>query len=125
MKKLIALFISLLLCFAAIPALSENVTSPEFDPGITMTLPDPGWKVSIHCKQANQTLEVGSKVVLTAKITTEQPDYYNLSDYNISYDWQAKAPGGNWTSVGNENSYEFKLNADNVKWIFKVIVTLN
>lgn len=125
MKKLIALFMSLMLCLTVIPALSEDtVTSPEFDPGITMSLPDPGWKVSIRCAQANQTLSVGTTVALTAEITSEQPDYYNLSNYNVSYNWQAKAPGGDWTSVCNGDTYEFNLNADNVNWVFKVTVTL-
>jgi len=125
MKKLIVLLMTLMLCFAAIPALSETVDSSEFDPNITMALPDPGWKVAIHCDQKGQTLQVGSKVTLTAEITTEQPDYYKLSDYNISYNWLAKTSDGNWESVGNEATYTFKLNADNVNWIFKVTVTLS
>ena len=126
MKKLIALLMTLMLCFSAIPALSETIDSQEFDPGITISLPDPGWKVAIHCDQQGQTLQVGSKVVLTADITTEQPDYYNLSDYNISYNWLAKKTAdGNWESVGSGATYEFNLNADNVNWIFKVTITLS
>ncbi len=126
MKKLIALLMTLILCFASIPALSETVDSPEFNPGITMTLPDPGWKVAIHCDQQGQTLQVNSKVILTAEITTDQPDYYKLSDYTISYNWLAKKTAdGNWESVGTGTTYEFNLNADNVNWIFKVTVTLS
>lgn len=124
MKKLIALLMTLMLCFAAIPSFADEITSPKFDPGITMTLPDPGWAVVIQCEQANQTLKAGSKVVLTAKITTEQPTYYSLSDYVLSYTWQAKAPGGEWMTIGNEETYEFNLDAENVKWVFKVTVTL-
>lgn len=125
MKKLIALFMTLMLCFAAIPALSETVDSPEFNPDVTISLPDPGWKVAIHCDQKGKTLQVNSKVTLTAEITTEQPDYYKLSDYNVSYNWQAKAPGGDWKSVGSGDTYSFDLNADNVDWTFKVTVTLS
>ena len=126
MKKLLILLMTLILCFSVAPALAEgSATSPEFDPGITMSLPNPDWKVSISCDQAGKTLEVGSKVTLSAKISTAQPDYYNPSDYNISYNWQAKAPGGDWKTVGNDETYTFKLNADNVKWIFKVTVTLS
>ena len=55
-----------------------------------------------------------------------QSDYYKLSDYNVSYDWQAKRTAdGNWESVGTGATYEFNLNADNVNWIFRVIVTLS
>ena len=126
MKKLIALLMTLMLCFAAIPALSESVDSPEFDTGITMALPDPGWKVVIHCDQKGQTLQIGSKITLTAEITTEQPNYYNLSDYSVSYNWLAKKTAdGNWESVGNGATYDYNLNADNVDWTFKVTVTLN
>jgi len=126
MKKLIVLLMTLMLCFSTIPALSETIDSPEFDPNITMTLPDPGWKVVIHCDQQGKTLQVGSKVTLTAEITTDQPEYYKLSDYNISYNWLAKkTTDGKWESVGNKATYDFKLNADNVNWIFKVTVTLS
>lgn len=124
MKKLIALLISLILCLTFIPSLADEITSPKFDPSITMTLPDPGWAVAIQCEQANQTLEVGSKVILTAKITTEQPTYYSLSNYILSYLWQAKAPGGEWMAIGNGETYEFNLDAENVNWVFKVTVTL-
>ena len=125
MKKLIALLMTLILCFATVPALSETVESPEFDPGIKMTLPDPGWKVEIQCEQEGQTLLAGSKVTLTAKITTEQPKYYKLSDYTISYNWLAKKTAdGKWESVGSKATYDFELDADNVNWIFKVTVTL-
>jgi len=125
MKKLIALLMTLMLCFTAIPALSEGTaTSPEYNPAITI-MPEPGWAVTIHCEQANQTLAAGSTVVLTASITTAQPDYYKLSDYNVSYNWQAKKKAdGEWETVGTGETYEFSLNADNVNWIFKVTVTL-
>lgn len=125
MKKLIALLMTLMLCFSAIPALSETVDSSEFDPSITMTIPDPEWKVAIHCAQANKSLEVGSKVTLTAEVTTGHSEYYSVSDYSVSYNWQAKAPGGDWKSVGSGDTYSFDLNADNVNWTFKVTVTLS
>jgi len=117
---------TLMLCFTAIHALSETVDSSEFNPGITMTLPDPDWKVEIRCDQNGQTLQVGSKVTLTAEITTAQSDYYKLSDYTISYNWLAKKTADDdWESVGTGATYEFNLNADNVNWIFKVTVTLS
>ena len=126
MKKLIVLLMALMLCFASIPALSETIDSQEFNPGITMTLPNPDWKVEIHCDQQGKTLLAGSKVTLTAKITTEQSKYYKLSDYNISYNWLAKqAANGDWESVGSKATYDFELDADNVNWIFKVTVTLS
>jgi hypothetical protein len=126
MKKLIALLMTLMLCFAAIPALSEGTaTSSEFDPAITI-MPEPGWAVTIHCAQEKQTLAAGSTVILTAEITTAQPDYYKLSDYTVSYNWLAKKTAdGGWESVGTGETYEFNLNADNVNWIFKVTVTLS
>ena len=126
MKKLIVLLLVMVLCLTTNFALSdESITSPKFDPEITLALPNPGWAVSIQCEQANQTLELGTKVILTAAITTEQPDYYSLSEYNVSYNWQAKAPGGEWTFIGSEETYEFNLDRENVNWIFKVTVTLS
>ena len=126
MKKLIALLMTLVLCFTVIPALSEgSVTSEGYDPGITMALPNPGWHISISCAQANQTLDKGTTVTLTTTITTEQPDYYNPDNYTKSYSWEAKAPGGDWFALeGSGETYSFDLNADNADWIFRVTVTL-
>lgn len=126
MKKLMTLLLTMVLCFTIIPALSEDAAiSPEFNPDITMTTtPDPGWAVTIHCEQAHQTIAAGSTIVLTADITTAQPDYYNIANYNVTYNWQAKAPEGEWFSVGSAATYEFSLNAENVNWVFRVIVTL-
>lgn len=125
MKKLIVLLMTLALCFAAIPALSEgSATSDRYDPNVTMSLPNPGWHVSISCAQAGQTLEKGTTITLTTNITTEQPEYYNPADYNKSYNWEAKAPGGDWFSIDGGETYSFALNADNADWIFRVTVTL-
>ena len=125
MKKLIVLLTILALCFSIIPALSEgSATSDGYDPNVTMSLPDPGWHVSISCAQAGQTLDKGATVTLTTTITTDQPEYYNPNDYNKSYSWEAKAPGGDWFSIDGDETYSFALNADNADWIFRVTVTL-
>ena len=126
MKKLMTLLLTMVLCFTIVPALSEDVAiSSEFDPAISIaTTPDPGWAVTISCEQAHQTLAAGSIIVLTANITTAQPDYYNIANYNVTYNWQAKAPEGEWFSVGSAATYKFSLNAENVNWVFRVIVTL-
>lgn len=125
MKKLITLLTILALCFSVIPALSEgSATSDGYDPNVTISLPNPSWHVSISCAQAGQTLDKGTTVTLTTTITTEQPDYYNPNDYNKSYSWEAKAPGGDWFSVDGGETYSFDLNADNADWIFRVTVTL-
>ena len=125
MKRFFAFLTALMLCFTFTPALSEGTaTSPDFDPGITIELPAPEWAVSINCEQKGQTLKVGSKITLTATITTAHSEYYDLSNYNVFYDWQAKKSDGDWKTVGNDTTYDFDLNADNVNWIFRVIVTI-
>lgn len=127
MKRLFAFLTALMLCFTFAPmGLAEgSATSSEFDPNITISLPDPGWAVSISCAQAGQTLAVGTTITLTANITTEHPEYYDLSSYSVSYNWQAKKGGGDWESVGSGETYSFDLNADNVDWTFRVTVTIS
>ena len=128
MKRFLAFLTALMLCFTFAPMglAEDSATSSEFDPQITIALPDPGWTVSIGCAQAKKSLAVGTTITLNADVATAHPEYYDLSNYKVSYNWQAKKGSGDWESVGGDGStYSFDLNADNVDWTFRVIVTIS
>ena len=123
MKKLIVLFLSLILCFSFLPSYAEDIESDQYMVDVDVIpepTPRPDWGVSISSSvdDKSQVFE-GTEVTLRANL-------YNFRNEDSYYIEWLENDGSGWYSVGgNSTTYSFIITRENARYKWRVIVHID